>query len=511
MSMKGIVWIVGAGPGDVGLLTMRAYECISRADCIIYDRLVNKAILRYAKPSAELIYVGKEPYGHSHSQEQINQLLVTKVKQGLKVCRLKGGDPFIFGRGGEEAEALSDAGVPFEIVPGVSSFHAVPAYAGIPLTDRRFASSVAIVTGHEAGGGRKLCWKQLAKAVDTIVVLMGVERLHDITSKLIRGGLKPSTAAALVESGTLPSQRVIIGTLGSIAEEARRQGARSPAVLIVGDVVKLRSKLSWFEKKPLFGMRILVARDEERSFEMAQMIEAHGGNAVCLPVLKIELLSDTPKMRLAARRLSCGYYDWVVFTSVNGVRAFFSTLHLLGMDARAFGSTRVCAVGDTTAREMRMHGIVADAIPHQFTTEAMASLLKRIGIRGARILMLRAYGAPKKLAKELSDAGAIVHEVTAYRVCVNDSLSADEMDEALSSPIDIACFTSPSSLDALFKIAGRERVSSALHGATIACIGPVTATCAAKHGLSVNVVASNHTAQGLIDSVIEFVKRTRGR
>lgn len=508
--MGGIAWIVGAGPGDVGLLTMRAYECVSQADCIIYDRLVSKAILRYARKDAELIFVGKEPSRHSLSQEQINQLIIAKVKAGLKVCRLKGGDPFVFGRGGEEAEALADAGVAFEVVPGVSSFYAVPAYAGIPLTDRRFASSVAIVTGHEAGDG-KVRWEQIAKAVDTIVVLMGVERLHDIASRLMRGGLKPSTPAALIEHGTLPSQRVIVSVLGSIVRDARRENIHPPAVLVVGDVVNLRGKLSWFEKRPLFGMRILVTRDEERCFEVARMFEMHGGNVICLPVLKVESLSDTPRMRAAVRKLSCGSYDWVLFTSANGVRSFFSALHSIGKDARAFCSAKVCAIGDATAEELRAYGIIADAIPSEFTTEAMARMLNEIGIKGARILLPRVYGAPRELANKLSEAGAIVHEVAAYRVGPNSSLSSSEVEEALSSPIDIACFTSPSSLNALVELAGKARVLSALRGATIACIGPVTAAHATKHGLSVNVVASNHTAQGLVESVVEFVKRLKGQ
>lgn len=509
--MGGIAWIVGAGPGDVGLLTMRAYECVSQADCIIYDRLVSKAILRYARKDAELIFVGKEPSRHSLSQEQINQLIIAKVKEGLKVCRLKGGDPFVFGRGGEEAEALADAGVAFEVVPGVSSFYAVPAYAGIPLTDRRFASSVAIVAGHEAGNGGKVRWEQIAKSVDTIVVLMGVERLHDIASRLMRGGLKPSMPAALIEHGTLSSQRVIVSVLGSIAQDAQRENVRPPAVLVVGDVVNFRSKLSWFEKRPLFGMRILVARDEERCFEVARMFEMHGGNVVCLPVLKVESLNDTQKTRAAIRRLSRGYYHWVLFTSANGVRSFFSALYSIGKDARAFGSTKVCAIGDVTAGELRAHGIIADAIPPEFTTEAMARLLKGIGIKDARILLPRAYGAPRELADKLSEAGAIVHEVAVYRVIPNSSLSPNEIEEALSSPIDIACFTSPSSLDALFELAGKARVLSALRNATIACIGPVTAAHAIKHGLSVSIVASNHTAQGLVESVVKFVKQLKGQ
>ncbi len=507
--MGGIVWIVGAGPGDVGLMTMRAYECVSQADCVVYDRLVNKAILRYARRDAELIFVGKEPSRHSLSQEQINQLIIAKVKSGLKVCRLKGGDPFIFGRGGEEVEALADAGVAFEVIPGVSSFHAVPAYAGIPLTDRRFSSSVAIVTGHEADDGKEVRWEQIAKSVDTIVVLMCVERLHDITSRLMCGGLKPSTPAALIEHGTLPSQRVIVSVLGSIAEDARRQNVHPPAVLVVGDVVNLRTKLSWFEKRPLFGMRILVLRDEERGFEVARMFEMHGGNVICLPVLNIEPLSDTPKMRSAVRRLSRGHYDWVLFTSANGVRSFFTALYSLGMDARAFGSTKVCAIGDATAKELLAHGIIADAIPQQFTTEAAASMLMDIGIKGTRILLPRAYGTTRELANRLSRAGAVVHEVAAYRVNPNRSLSPDEIEGALSSRIDIACFTSPSSLNFLFELAGRERVLSALSNAVVACIGPVTAAHVAKHGLPVSIIASSHTAQGLVDSVIEFAKRLR--
>lgn len=505
--MSGIVWIVGAGPGDVGLLTMRALECIRHADCIVYDRLVNKAILRYARRDAELIFVGKECSMHSLPQEKINQLLIERARQGLKVCRLKGGDPFIFGRGGEEAEALSDAGIPFEIVPGVSSFYAVPAYAGIPLTDRRFASSVAIVTGHEVEGKEAVRWEQVATAVDTIVVLMGIENLGNITLRLMRGGLKPLTPAMLIERGTLPSQKVVIGTLGSISEDAQRYGIRSPAVLVVGKVVELYGKLRWYERKPLFGMRILVLRDEEGSYDMARMLEEYGGDVICLPVLKIELLDNSPQMRSAVEALSHGEYDWVLFTSVNGVRALFSAIQLVGKDVRVFGSTKVCAIGDSTARELHLHGIMPDAIPHQFTTDAMAELLIGIGIDGARILLPRAADAPKTLSEALSDAGAIVHEVAAYLVRPNDSLSMSEIGGALSMPVDIACFTSPSSVKALFELAGSELVFSALRESLIACIGPVTARCAAQHGLSVKVIASTHTIQGLIEALLNHFRR----
>jgi len=505
--MSGIVWLVGAGVGDIGLITMRALECISQADCIVYDRLVNKAILRYARKDAELIFVGKEPSAHQLTQEQINELLVAKAKSGLSVCRLKGGDPFIFGRGGEEAEALAEAGIPFEVVPGVSSYHAVPAYAGIPLTDRRYSSSVAIVTGYESSEAGNVRWEEIAHAVDTIVVLMVVGRIREVTERLMQGGLDSSTKAALIEQGTLPTQRTIIGTLATIADKAEYERVHPPAVLIVGKVVELCDKLAWFERKPLFGKRILIARDEGRGFEMARMLEAYGANAVCLPVLKIELLSNSQQMREAVVALSKGLYDWVVFTSVNGVKALFETLHSMGMDARAFSSTKVCAIGDATNSELRKMGIIADAVPERFTTEAVAELLLNIGVHGKRILLPRAFGASRKLTNSLLEAGAEVHEVTAYKVLTNEELGEEEISIALSKPIDIVCFTSPSSVDALFKLVG-EGLKATLRNARIACIGPVTAKRVEEYGLPVCIIASTHTTGGLIDAILSHFATT---
>jgi uroporphyrinogen III methyltransferase/synthase len=502
--MSGVVWLVGAGVGDIGLITMRALECISQADCIVYDRLINKAVLRYARKDAELIFVGKEPSTHHLTQEQINDLLVAKARSGLSVCRLKGGDPFIFGRGGEEAEALANAGIPFEVIPGVSSYHAVPAYAGIPLTDRRYSSSVAIVTGYESGEGGDVRWEEIAHAVDTVVVLMVVGRIREVTERLMQGGLDGSTKAALIEQGTLPTQRTIIGTLATIADKAECEGVHPPAVLVVGRVVELCNKLAWFERRPLFGKRILIARDEDRGFEMARMLEAYGANAIWLPVLKIELLSNSPQMREAVIALSKGAYDWVVFTSVNGVKALFETLHSMGMDARAFSSTKVCAIGDATSNELRKEGIIADAVPVQFTTEAVADLLLNIGVQGKRILLPRAVGASRKLVNSLVEAGAEVHEVVAYNVLTNKELSEEEISAVFSKPVDIACFTSPSSVDALFKLAG-EKLNALLRNTKIACIGPVTARRVEEYGLPASIIALTHTTQGLVEAILSHI------
>jgi uroporphyrinogen III methyltransferase/synthase len=496
---KGIVYLVGAGPGDPGLITVKGLACIQKADVIVHDRLVSPGLLRRAPRGCELIDVGKSPRRHTLSQEAINALLVEKALQGKVVVRLKGGDPFLFGRGGEEAEALAEAEVPFEVVPGVTSAIAAPAYAGIPVTHRDHTSTFAVVTGHEdpTKPDSSVDWQKLATGVGTLVCLMGVANLPQIVAKLVEHGRDPRTPVAIVERGTEARQKTVTGTLADIVEKAREADIKPPAVTIVGDVVRLRDKLRWFETKPLFGKRVLVTRSREQASALSERLRELGAEPLEYPVIEIAPPKDMTRLDEAIARLST--YDWVIFTSANGVRALLDRMRDTERNTQALESASVAAVGPATAQALQGYGLRADYVPEVYKTEDIAAGIGDIS--GQRILLPRAQRAPKQLAQALRRKGAVVDEVAAYRTLRVDA--PDELKGLLEDGrIDIVTFTSSSTVRNLVTSLKGPTPARVLSRCLIACIGPVTAKTAQRLGIRADVVAREHTINGLVEAIV---------
>jgi uroporphyrinogen III methyltransferase/synthase len=496
------VFLVGAGPGDAGLVTIKGVECLRRADVVVYDRLVAPALLDYAPPHAEKIYVGKASGDHTMPQSEINALIIERARAGKIVVRLKGGDPFVFGRGGEEALALAHAGIPFEIVPGISSAIAAPAYAGIPVTHRGIAASFIVATGHREDTSHVS--RFTFHDADTLIFLMSVENLERIVTSLIASGRDATTPAALVRWATTPQQQTIVGTLENIVERAR--DVKPPAVLIVGDVVNLREQLQWFEKRPLFGKRILVTRAREQASELSRRLAELGAEPIEFPTIRIAPLDDYAQLDAALVR----QYDWVIFTSVNGVRFVWERVNALGRDARAFANTRLGAIGSATAEELARHGLRADFVPREYSAKA---IVEQIGdVTGQRILLPRADIAREALAEGLRARGAHVDDVAAYRTIptdANDPRGQDICAQLERGEIDIITFTSSSTVRGLFNALQSpiSNLQSLISNLKIACIGPVTAQTARELGLRVDIVAAEHTIAGLVAALVE---RTEG-
>ena len=507
----GTVYLVGAGPGDPGLITVRGAECIARADVVVYDRLANPRLLGLAKPNAKRIGVGKAPRPsrsrssgeHAISQGEINAVLVQKARAGKTVCRLKGGDPFVFGRGGEEALALVEAGVPFEVVPGVTSAVAGPAYAGIPVTHRGLASSVAFITGSEdpAKDTSSIDWPALAKGPDTLVFLMGARNLQAIARALLANGRSGQTPVACVQWATYPRQTVLQTTLAAASDTAVASTVQPPVIVVVGDVVSLRERLAWFERRPLFGRRIVVTRPRGQSAALADQLEALGADVIEFPTIAIKPLADFRKLDAALRRL--GSYDWVVFTSVNGVRACFERLTALGKDARAFAGARIAVIGDATAQELRLHGLVPDLVPAVFTSQGLVEAFKGRRLEGKRFLFPRADIAPDELPRLLKARGARVTCVAAYRTVHPDPDKATT-DLIAAGGVDMVTFASSSTVRGFIGALGRIGAGTTASKIASASIGPETTRAARAHGLAVSVEAGTHTIVGLVEAITAF-------
>jgi len=481
------VYLVGAGPGDPGLITVRGAEVLARADVVVYDRLSVASLLDLAPAGAERISVGKAPGRASLPQADINALLVERGKAGEEVVRLKGGDPFVFARGGEEAAALLAAGVAFEVVPGITSAVAVPAYAGLPVTYRGLASSFTIVTGQEGEAGVPVDWEAVARVGGTVAVLMGVAKRAEIARRLMAGGLPPETPVAAVTWGTRPEQRTVRTTLGRLADTP----IDSPAVLLVGAVATL--DLPWYESRPLFGRRIVVTRAREQASGLVERLQDLGAATVELPVIEIAEPADGGAgLREAARRL--GDYDWVAFTSANAVTRFFSALGDVGADTRALGGRRVAAIGPGTAEALAGAGVRADVVPERFVAE---SLLEAFPPGPGRVLLPRAAVARDALPAGLAGRGFAVDVVEAYRTVVGrpapESLTA-------AGGADAVTFTSSSTVTNYLAVAGDVPVPP-----VVACIGPITADTARAAGLTVDVVAAEHTIDGLVRALVEVL------
>jgi len=501
---SGKVYLVGAGPGDPKLITVRGMEAIAKADVVVYDRLASPRLLRHMKPGAEKVFVGKLPDKHMLKQEEINQLLVDLASAGRVVTRLKGGDPSVFGRVGEEAEKLAENGIDFEIVPGVTSAIAVPAYAGIPVTHRDFTSSFSIVTGHEYPNKTygRIDWDHLAKASGTLIFLMGVANIGNIAEALVRGGKDPTTPVALIRWGTWMEQRTLVGTLETIVAKVAESGFSSPAVIIVGDVVKLREKIGWFEKRPLFGMRVLVTRAREQASELAARIEELGGEAVEWPVIRTVPLPVDPSSGPLA---SPEAYGWLVFTSANGVRFFFDALVAGRVDVRRFARSRIGAVGPKTAEALLGRGIVAEALPSAYRGEELAKALLPLMKAGERALLPRARVAGAELPDALRGAGVLVDELPVYETTLSDEGTDEALELLKDGKLSAATFTSSSTVTNLLELlrrSGWERPAEALAGVPVFCIGPVTAETAKEAGIAVAAEAEEATIDGLIDALV---------
>ena len=504
--MKAKVYLVGAGPGDPGLITIKGRECIQSADVIIYDYLASPALLKYASPDAEMIYVGKKGGDHTLSQEEINALIVEKSKAGSTVCRLKGGDPFIFGRGGEEAEVLVAHNIPFEVVPGVTSAVAAAAYAGIPLTHRKLTATLAFVTGHEDPhkDESSIDWESLARGIGTLVFFMGVKNLPDIARRLIAHGKSPDTPVALIRWGTTPSQKTVTGNLDNISERVKEAGLKAPAIIVVGDVVDLRKSLKWFENRPLLGKRIVVTRAREQASDLVRQLSELGAECLEYPTIRIVPAHDLKPLDDAVANL--GNFDWIVFTSVNGVKYFFDRLFAKERDVRALSHIRTAAIGPATAEKMFQFGLKSDIIPKNYRAESVVEAFRSEKMDGQKILLPRAGEARPVLPVELSNMGADVHEVTAYlteKVQDNTDLLINQLEE---KAIDLITFTSSSTVTNFKGLLPPDDFTRLIDGVGIASIGPITTDTASKLGFKVDVTAESYTIPGLCEAILKYYR-----
>lgn len=486
------VFLVGAGPGDPGLLTCRGRDLLARADCVLFDHLANEALLALAPADAERIYVGKKKSDHALAQEEICDLLVERARRGLNVVRLKGGDPFIFGRGGEEAEALAQAGIAFEIVPGVTSPLGIAAYSGVPLTHREHTSVVTFVTGH---GVESVDWAKVGTA-ETLVIFMGLTHIGEISREIIRHGRSPGTPALAVRWGTYPWQETIAGTLGDIASRIDAARMKPPATVIVGEVVKLRETLNWYEKLPLFGQRIVVTRAAGQGGEMAAKLQSLGAHAIELPLISLVPPADPEPLDAAIARLET--YDWLIFTSVHGVRFFLDRLDRSPHDFRRFRG-RLCAIGPATRRELEALHLKVDLTPESFVAESLAESFSKLDLRAQRVLIPRAEAARELLPDSLRKMSAEVDVVAAYRNVIPETAyaRAEEIFERQPKPHWIT-FTSSSTVKNFLSVASADR----LQGVRIASIGPITSSTLRGNGLPVDAEAGQFTSDGLIETLL---------
>ncbi len=495
----GKVYIIGAGPGDAGLITLKGVDCLRRADVVVYDHLVNEELLKYTKVGVRFIYAGKKGGDHTLPQKEINRILAEEALNGNTVARLKGGDPFIFGRGGEEAETLVSHDVPFEIIPGVTSAIAVPAYAGIPLTHRGLTSTVAFITGHEDPTKEKsdIDWRALA-GIGTLVFLMGVKNIYHITESLITQGKSPSTPAALIRWGTTPRQEIITGTLATIVDLAQANGFAPPAILVVGKVVDLRETLQWFDVKPLFGKGVVITRPERQADDLAHLLEKEGAQVIHFPTIKIIPPRDWSSLDAALKRLDT--YNWIIFTSANGVHYFFERLWELDKDIRDLKGIKVCCIGPATAAQIISRGIKVDLVPEEYISEGILQSLDAQNLKGQKILIPRAAQARDVLPAGLGEMGAVVDVVTTYET-VNSGKRKEELLKLFKDDqIDIVTFTSSSTVANFLEIMGKDFTLPS--NVKVACIGPVTEATARKAGLSVDIRQEKYTMEGLVRSLV---------
>jgi len=502
----GFVYLVGAGPGRADLITVRGAEVLKKADCIIYDKLANPALLRFARADAEIIHVPKRTGGTSVTQEEINKLLLEKASGGRTVVRLKGGDPCIFGRVAEELAVLFEEGIDFEIVPGITAGIAVAAYAGIMLTDREYSSQVVFVTGREAEGKRdsNIDWHLLAKFGGTIVFYMGIGNLSFIAKRLIENGRGADTPAAVIANATFPTQKVVKAALSDISEKCKQHKVEPPAIIIIGAAADSNTQLNWFMKKPLFGKNIVITRDAIGNADFAAKIVRCGGNPVEFTTIRIKPLTETNDFLRTLAKIT--EYDWIIFTSGNGVTIFFETLRGLGKDARVFGSAKIAAIGNGTAAKLNRFGIKADFVPSVFTGKELGKqLIAYTNLRSKKVLLLRSKIASKELVELLDRAGAEVQDVAVYTAVEEKSECTWLIEEIRKGRIDWLTFASPSSVNAFFEQIRSDLVNSGK--VKVASIGPVTSERLKTLSVRIDLTAEDHTLDGLIDAIEQTYRR----
>ncbi|MBW2484618.1 MAG: uroporphyrinogen-III C-methyltransferase [Deltaproteobacteria bacterium] len=508
-----MVYLVGAGPGDPGLITIRGKQLLERAEVVIYDYLASKKLLKYVPRDAEFIYAGKRGgVKHTHTQQEINQMLIDRAKSGRMVVRLKGGDPFIFGRGGEEIEELVKAGIPFEVVPGVTSATAAATYAGIPITHRQYTSTVAFVTGHEdpTKPDTNIAWDKLATGVGTIVVYMGIKNLKSITEKIIKSGRDPHTPVAVVRWASTSEQRTVVGNLENIDGIVKKHNIKPPSLVVIGEVVKLRDAINWYEKRPLFSKRIVVTRTRDQASELVTLLENYGAECLEYPTISLEPAASYDILDRALAELET--YNWLLFTSINAVEYFFRRLFELDKDVRDIKGPKIAAVGRVTAEALISRGIRADLLPEEFTGDGLAEILIKTNVKGMRVLIPRALKARETLPEALSSAGADVTVAPVYQNVLPSSSSGEQLKEELQTAlqnksIDMVTFTSSSTVKnfvRLLDISTPGEMQKLMSGVAVATIGPITAKTAEQSGMHVDVQPAAYTIPDLVDTIVKY-------
>lgn len=512
---KGRVYLVGAGPGDVGLLTVKGMKCLQGAEVVVYDFHLNAQILNYINHDAEFIYAGKQGGRHTMTQDEINNVLVVKAKEGKIICRLKGGDPFVFGRGGEEAEFLAGNSIEFEVVPGVSSAIAAPAYAGIPLTHRLYSSSFAVIPGNEdtTKAESAISWEKLATGVGTLVVLMAVKNIDMLVQKLMENGRSPETPVAVIRWGTRPDQNTLVSTLKDIVSEVKEKEIKPPAVVVIGDVVKLRDKLKWYENKPMFGQRILVTREHASGFES---LEELGAEIIEFPAIEILPPENYKELDESIGKISA--YDWVIFTSANGVRHFLKRFFELGRDIRDLKGIKICAIGAKTASEINKYGMKVDIVPEEFRAEGLIEAFLNVSrqqsavssqelnsglLKGLRFLLPRAEKARETFPEKVRELGGDIDVPAAYRAVKPDIHGKRLRRYLREGRITIATFTSAATFNNFMEIMDGDALEF-LKGVSIAVIGPVTAKAVEKAGFKVSIMPEEATIEAMAGEIIKY-------
>ncbi|MFZ5451523.1 MAG: uroporphyrinogen-III C-methyltransferase [Thermodesulfobacteriota bacterium] len=501
-----MVYLVGAGPGDPGLITVKGREVLKQAQVVVYDQLASPELLKEASADAEIIYVGKKAGAHALPQEGINQLLVDKARAGLTVVRLKGGDPFVFGRGGEEALALAAAGLTFEVVPGVTAAVAVPAYAGIPVTHRRLASLVTFITGHEdpTKETSAIPWEVLAQTQGTLVFLMGVKNLADNCRRLLAGGRAPRTPAAVIEQGTTTEQRTVTGVLENIAAVAQEANIKPPAILVVGEAASLRESLKWWETRPLWGKTVVVTRTREQASALVALLAAAGARCLEVPTLEIAPPDDFTPLDQALANLS--RYRWIIFTSANGVAAFMERLLGQGQDVRALGGAQIAAIGPATAQALGTWGLKADVVPRAFRAEELLEALSPLVTAGDRILLARAQVAREVLPQGLARLGAQVNVIPVYQARPPGGIPPEAEAAFQQGRVDILTFTSSATVHNFIRLLGPERFQALAQKATVAAIGPITGATLQEYGITPEIQPPSFTIPALAATIIDYFK-----
>ncbi len=505
MKKTGKAFLVGAGPGDPGLITVKGKNILKSADVVVYDSLINPILLKMCRENAELIYVGKK-IGHKElSQNEINKLLVKKAKEGKMVLRLKGGDPFVFGRGGEEAEILEKNNIETDIVPGISSIIAVPAYSGVPVTHRDYNSSFAVFTAHKSKFNSLKDFDPASlKSIKTLVFLMGLNNIRNIMSKLTESGKDPETPVLVISNGTLPSQNSLVGTISNITNKLKDNPAiTTPATIIVGDIINLRNKINWFENKPLFGKTVVSTRDKNYSSEIESILNQNGANVINFPTIEIKPIKNNKKLAKSIKDFD--EYNFVIFTSVNGVKYLFENLKNLKKDSRIFGNKKIITIGEKTAAELKRYGLESDYTPDEYIAEGVIELCKKIGVKNKKVLIPRAKVAREILPQKLKELGAKVDVVATYETILPKHKKKD-IDEIINKlkkgEINIVTFTSSSTARNFFELIGKRKT---IYTKTrFACIGPITADTVKSFGFKSDIVAEKYTIEGLAQGIIDF-------